>query len=710
VQKFEKRNVFLQEAQYIWSFAMKTVVLAEKPSVGRELARVLGCSSVSKTHIEGKDYIVTWAMGHLVEPADPDEYDEKWKKWDMQYLPMLPDTIKLKVIKRTSFQFNVIKSILKRPDVDNLIIATDAGREGELVARWIIKLCGYHGKLRRLWISSQTDAAIKEGFRNLKDGSVYDNLFHAAECRSEADWVIGLNVTRALSCKYDAKLSAGRVQTPTLGLIINRENEIKHFKPEAFWTVEALFDGFKAQWIGKNGLPRLKNKDMALGVVEKCSGKQAVIQNIDIEEKSELPPLAYDLTSLQGDANRILNFSAKHTLQVLQGLYERHKIVTYPRTDSKHITTDIVPTLKSRLKAIENTKFGPSVKWIISKDINPGKRFVDNSKVSDHHAIIPTEEVVNVLKLSSEERALWELIAKRFITVLYPANKYRRITVTLDVAGEKFIARGTESVELGWKAVTGDIPKTDDDNESDQSINLKNLQVGGFIHPKKISFVQGMTKPPARYTEGTLLHAMENAGKFIDDKVLKASIERGGLGTPATRADIIEKLFANYYIEKNGKELFPTSQGFELISVVPEQLKSPELTAEWELRFERIAKGLEKSNTFIKDIKNNAVSLIADIKSSSIEFKPFNESDTACPMCGKMLLTAQGKKGEKLLICRSRQCGYEQKEERDYSLKRNKSKQEKIVDSKLMYKYTDTNAKSTFTLGDLMNIKNEKNK
>lgn len=683
---------------------MKAVVIAEKPSVARDLARVLNCNQTTKSYIEGRDYIITWALGHLVEPASPDAYKEEWKKWDMQELPMIPDKIKLKVIGKTGFQFNEVKNILKRKDVDCCIIATDAGREGELVARWILKLCGFHGKLKRLWISSQTDAAIKNGFNNLKDAKLYENLYHAAECRSEADWVIGLNVTRGLSCKYDAKLSAGRVQTPTLALIINRENEIKDFKSEAFYTINASIDNFKAVWTGGNGLNRLRNREQAEAIVNKCLSHDALIDEIKSEDKQELPPLAYDLTTLQTDADRILNFPAKKTLQVLQGLYERHKIVTYPRTDSKYITSDMIPTIPARLKALKDTSFGNTAKSILNSNISVTKRFADDSKVSDHHAIIPTEETVNTAKLSNEERALWTLIVKRFLAVLSKPYKFRKHTLTFHINNELFTARGKEVLEYGWKSISGDTEEKSDEND-EQQINVDNFKSGETVNVKSVNISQGQTKPPSRYTEGTLLAAMENAGKFIEDKTLKASIARGGLGTPATRADIIEKLFSNYYIEKNGKELVPTAQGFELISVVPEQLRSPELTAEWEIRFERIAHGLEKSEEFIRDIRKNAVSLISSIKSSSLEYTPHNKSDTNCPMCGKKLLAVNGKKSEKLLICPSRSCGYEQKEENNFGLKRNKSKQEKILNSKMIHKYTDTKAKETFTLGDLLKNK-----
>ncbi len=689
---------------------MKSIVLAEKPSVGKEFARILGCRQISKSFCEGNDYIVTWAMGHLVELADPDEYDNNWKTWTMESLPMLPARMKHKVIGKTSNQFRVIKGILNRKDVDNLIIATDAGREGELVARWILRLCGWKGNFRRLWISSQTDSAVRDGFKNLKPGRNYDNLFKAAESRAEADWIVGLNVTRALTCKYDSRLSAGRVQTPTLAMIINRENEIKSFVPEAYWTINADFKDFKALWQSRNGITRFKNIAEAQKVAEKVKDKEGTITDVSIKEKSELPPLAYNLNALQCDANRILGFSAKKTLQTLQALYEHHKIATYPRTDSRHLTDDMVATLKDRLKAIEKTKYESIVKELLKKELKPGKRLVDNSKVTDHHAIIPTEEKVIFNNLNSDEKALWDLIARRFLAVLSPEYKYKSITLTIDINGEAFIAKGISIIDRGWRAISGavDYEKNDDDDIPVQ--NLSKYKKGDKLNAAKITVLQGFTKPPARYTEGTLLAAMESPGKFIDSKELKDSIQKGGLGTPATRADIIEKLFSNYYIDRNGKELVPTSQGKKLIDIVPDMLRSPEMTAKWELRLTKISLGAEQGELFTRDIRSMTVKLVNEIKSSSAEFKPENESSTLCPMCGQKLLSVKNKKGKKLLVCRSRSCGYEQDEYQGSDMSRKPSYKEKEMARRLINKYTSNEPAETYTLGDALKASMDKNK
>ena len=407
---------------------MKTLVLAEKPSVGKELARVLGCPQGGKGWLEGPGHVVSWAMGHLVELADPESYDERWRTWNLESLPMLPERMRHSVIRRTAHQFNTIKGLLHRQDVGGLVIATDAGREGELVARWILRLAGWQGETQRLWISSQTDAAIREGFRTLKPAAAYDNLFRAAECRSEADWVIGLNVTRALSCRHDTRLSAGRVQTPTLALVANREKQIAGFRPESFWTVHADFGPFRGTWQGPGGATRLREQEQARAIVDKVRGAAAVIVEVTEQEKSDPPPPGFDLTLLQKEASALLGFGAAKTLSVLQGLYERHKIATYPRTDSRHITTDIVPTLKDRLRALSGTRFRAQAEALAVRDLQPGKRFVDDAKVRDHHAIIPTEEPVRPDRLDGDERALWELIARRFLAVLSPPCRYTALS------------------------------------------------------------------------------------------------------------------------------------------------------------------------------------------------------------------------------------------------------------------------------------------
>ncbi|MGE5453789.1 MAG: DNA topoisomerase, partial [Methylocystaceae bacterium] len=403
---------------------MKSLVLAEKPSVAKEIGRVLGCKGGGKGYLEGPNYVVTWALGHLVTLAEPDDYDAKYKQWRLEDLPMLPDKLKLKTIRQTSHQFQIVKGLMKRQDIKDLVIATDAGREGELVARWIMEQANWKKPFFRLWISSQTDEAIREGFRNIKPGRNYDNLYQAAVSRAEADWVIGLNVTRALTCRHNAQLNAGRVQTPTLAMMVKREAEIKSFRPVDFWTLQADFGEYFGDWREPDGNGRLFDQERAKSIGEKVTGKQGVIKEIKTEAKQELAPLLYDLTELQRDANRRYAFSAQKTLSVLQDLYERHKLVTYPRTDSRYLSSDIVPTLEGRLKSIALGPYAEYTKVILSKPLMTSKRMIDNARVSDHHALIPTGQPLRLDNLDADEKKLYDLVVRRFLAAFYPAYKY----------------------------------------------------------------------------------------------------------------------------------------------------------------------------------------------------------------------------------------------------------------------------------------------
>lgn len=643
----------------------KILVLAEKPSVARDLARVLNCSQNGNGFISGAKYIVTWALGHLVTLADPEVYSDRYKTWKLEDLPMLPQKMELVVIRETSKQFGIVKNLLHREDVDELVIATDAGREGELVARWIIQKAGFKKPTRRLWISSQTDKAVKEGFANLRPGREFDNLFLSAQSRSEADWLVGLNVTRALTCKYNAQLSAGRVQTPTLAMIVDRENEIKRFVPKEYWTISASFNSFDIQWQDRStGQTRLFDKAKADNILSKVSGQTGTVVEVTRDAKKELPPLAYDLTELQRDANRKYGYSAKQTLNIMQRLYETHKLVTYPRTDSRYISEDIVPTLPERLKSISVGAYAKLAQSVLRSKMNITKRFVDGSKVTDHHAIIPTEQYVNLGSLSTEERNIYDLIVKRFIAVLCQPSEYEQTTVRLDVNGEVFTARGRIIRTLGWKAVYEGFGGLEEDEDFDpedhtgRDQSLPDVAKGqsGRINAAKL--VNGKTKPPARYTEATLLTAMEHPGKFVEDKALRETLEStSGLGTPATRADIIEKLFDTFYIERRGKEILPTSKGVQLIGLVPPDLKSPELTAKWEQQLSLISRGKMNSGTFLLDMRKYAAKLVGDVVSSMGEYKHDNMTREKCPDCGKYLLEVNGKKG-KMLVCPDRECGF----------------------------------------------------
>ena len=641
----------------------KTLVLAEKPSVARDLAKVLGCSQNSNGFISGSKYIVTWALGHLVTLADPEVYSDKYKSWRIEDLPMLPKKMELVVIRETSKQFGVVKNLLKRDDIDELVIATDSGREGELVARWIIIKAGFKKPIKRLWISSQTDKAIKEGFSKLRPSREYDNLFYSAQSRAEADWLVGLNVTRALTCKYNAQLSAGRVQTPTLAMIVERENEIKKFIPKDFWTISGSFFGFNVQWQDKkSGQTRIFDKQLADGITKKVSNQPAEITDIKKEAKKELPPLAYDLTELQRDANKRYGYSAKQTLNIMQRLYESHKLVTYPRTDSRYITDDIVATLPERLKAIAVGPYAKAAQLLIRNKLNITKRFVDNSKVTDHHAIIPTEQFVNLSSLSNEERNIYDLIVKRFLAVLNAPFEYEQTTVQITCSSELFFARGRIVKALGWKSIYEGFGRIDDDDEQDDTEGSSEQAIPSVIKGQKdkltsVRPINGKTKPPARYTEASLLSAMEHPGKFVQSKELRETLETtSGLGTPATRADIIEKLFNTFYIERRGKELFPTSKGIQLIGLVPEDLKSPELTAKWEQQLSLISKGKINSVSFINEMRGYASTLVSNVVASNEVYKHDNVTRQRCE-CGQFLLEVNGKKG-KMLVCPDRECGY----------------------------------------------------
>ncbi len=636
----------------------KTVVLAEKPSVGRELARILGCKGRGNGYIDGSKYVVTWSLGHLVTLATPEKYDKDYEHWRMDQLPMLPEKMKLEVIKETSKQFKVVKELLQRGDTDELIIATDAGREGELVARWIIAKAGFKKSIKRLWISSQTDKAIKEGFANLKDGREYDNLYRSGQCRAEADWLVGLNITRALTCKYNAKLAAGRVQTPTLYLTVQREKEIEDFRPKEFFGINVISDGVTFKWRDKkSGEIRLYDSDKAKSLCELIKGETATVCEVKSEKKRERSPQLYDLTELQRDANKIYKYSAKKTLSIMQSLYERHKIVTYPRTDSRYLSDDIPASFAERLKAISVNAYVKAVKKIDLTKFKADKRYVDNSKVSDHHAIIPTEQSVNWYALEDDEKNVFDLIVKRFLCMFMPDYEYERTTVVCDVDGEEIYARGRVVLNNGWRDISSLSDEEDEDCE-DECGNMPQLKKGDKVKVKDVKLTNGFTQPPARYTEASILYAMEHAGKFVSDSSLKDVLkEVSGIGTPATRADILEKLVESGCIERVNNTLVPTAKAKQLIELVPSDLKSPELTAQWEEKLLKISRGQYDSKKFIEDMKSYATRLVEKVKESAKTYKHENLTKKVCPECGEFLLEINGKKG-KFLTCSNVDCKY----------------------------------------------------
>ena len=621
---------------------MKTLVIAEKPSVGRDIARVLQCTRNSQGALEGEKYIVTWALGHLVTLADPEGYDAKYKSWRVEDLPMMPQHFKLVVIKQTHRQFQIVKNQLLRKDVGTIVIATDAGREGELVARWILKIAGNKKPVKRLWISSVTDKAIREGFKHLKDGRDYLNLYAAAEARAEADWLVGMNGTRALTCRYNAQLSCGRVQTPTLALIASREQEIKSFVPKKYYTLPTVSHGMTWTWQDrKSGSNRSFDRGRIQSIAEKAEKDEMVITDVQRTVKKSYSPGLYDLTELQRDANKRFGYSAKETLNIMQRLYENHKVLTYPRTDSRYIGKDVAETLKERLQACAVGPYRKVAGKLLLQPIRTDKRFVDDSKVSDHHAIIPTEQFVQLDHMSSEERKIYDLVVRRFLAVLYPPCEYEQIKLTGTCAGEKWTAGSRMMKEAGWQQAYESEWEEEDDDSLMTVTSMPKLEKGRKDTVMRPKVSEGQTKPPAYYNEGTLLTAME----------------KGNLGTVATRADIIDKLFNSFLMEKKDKDIRVTSKGRQLLGLVPEDLKKPELTADWEKKLLAISEGRLKKDVFISEIRGYTEEIVKEIAGGEGQFRHENLTNHLCPNCGKRMLSVQGK-NSKMLVCQDRSCGY----------------------------------------------------
>ena len=645
---------------------MKSLVIAEKPSVARDIARVLGANQKNGGILEGKNYVVTWALGHLVTLADPEEYDRKYEKWEMATLPMLPKEMKLVVIRQTGRQFSVVKTQLFRKDIGEIIIATDAGREGELVARWILEKAGCHKPIKRLWISSVTDKAIKEGFANLKDGHDYDNLYRAAVARAEADWLVGMNGTRALTCKYNAQLSCGRVQTPTLAMIAKREEEIRKFVPKEYYGISLETQDVKWTWRDeKTKSFRTFSRERAEQIKGRLENDALEITSVEKKAKKTMAPGLYDLTTLQREANLKYGFSAKETLNIMQRLYENHKVLTYPRTDSRYIGKDIVPTIKERLKACGIGPYRKLAGALMNKPVQVNGSFVDDKRVSDHHAIIPTEQFVQLDHMTNEERKIYDMVVRRFLAVLYPASQYEQVTMEAKAAGETFAASGKVIKSMGWKEVYEGGADDDLEDEADDEKKLKDqrlpeMKTGTRLKILKTSLNTGKTKPPARFTEATLLAAMENPVKFMetrDKEAVKTLGETGGLGTVATRADIIEKLFHSFMMEKKGNEIHITSKAKQLLELVTEDLKKPELTADWEMKLSQIAKGRIRQGDFLHQIRDYTCEIVDEIKTGEGTFRHDNLTNKVCPQCGKKLLAVNGK-NSKMLVCQDRECGY----------------------------------------------------
>ena len=644
---------------------MKALVIAEKPSVARDIARVLHCEKKLDGGMEGKDYVVTWSLGHLVTLADPEAYDKKYMKWEMETLPMMPDKMKLIVIPQTGKQFRAVKALLFRKDIDRVVIATDAGREGELVARWILEMAGCHKPVKRLWISSVTDKAIREGFANLRDGREYENLYRAAAARAEADWLVGINATRALTCKYNAQLSCGRVQTPTLAMIAHREQEIREFVPEEYFGISLKAAGIRWSWQDKkSGSYRTFDREKAEKQKKELEGKALTVSSVEKVSKNQNAPGLYDLTELQRDASRRFGYSAKETLNIMQRLYENHKVLTYPRTDSRYIGKDVAETLKERLKACAVGPYRKLAGSLAMKPIRTNGSFVDDKKVSDHHAIIPTEQFVDLSHMTNEERKIYDLVVRRFLAVLMPPFAYDETTMKAEAGESVFTARGKIVKNQGWKEAYETEIFSEEDEENTEELpkeqQLPELKKGEKLMIEKPELTVGKTKPPARFNEATLLSAMENPVKYMESRdktYIRTLGETGGLGTVATRADIIDKLFKSFLMEKKGKDIYITSKARQLLKLVPEDLKKPELTASWELKLGKIARGELKQEAFLSSIRGYTEELISEIRTADGTFRHENITGKKCPHCGKYLLAVNGK-NSKLLVCQDRECGY----------------------------------------------------
>ena len=635
------------------------LVVSEKPSVAMAYAKVLGVTNRKDGYLEGGGYLVSWCIGHLVELAPPNIYDEKYVKWSIADLPILPQQWQYLVSASTKKQFGVLKDLMNRPDVDSIVCATDAGREGELIFRLVYQQTGCKKPFSRLWLSSMEDSAIREGFANLKPSTEYDALYQAALCRERADWMVGINASRLFSCLYGQPLAVGRVMTPVLAMTVVREAAIAAFVPEKFYTVDLeLTSGCTAS------SRRIPEKSVAENLLKACRKEMvATIQRITRKEKSENPPPLYDLTTLQREANQKYGFSAKETLNIMQRLYENHKVLTYPRTDSRYIGKDVVPTIKERLQACGTGPYRKLAGALVNKPIQTSAGFVDDKKVSDHHAIIPTEQFVQLDHMTNEERKIYDMVVRRFLSVLYPPAVYELVSMEGTAAGETFAASGRIVKSAGWREVYEG--GWQDEEEEDSSDKLKDQQLPELTEGQKLtvesaSLTNGKTKPPARFTEATLLGAMENPVHFMeshDKKAAKTLGETGGLGTVATRADIIEKLFNSFMMEKRGNEIYITSKAKQLLELVPEELKKPELTADWEMKLSDIANGKLRQDKFLTGIRKYACEIVDEIKGGQGTFRHDNMTNKKCPNCGKHLLAVNGKNA-KMLVCEDRECGY----------------------------------------------------
>jgi len=623
------------------------LVIAEKPSVGQSIAKVIGAYERHEGYYEGSGFVVSWCFGHLVELAAPDAYDEKYKKWRKEDLPILPEKFRWVVTTEKKAQFALLKSLMSREDITELICATDAGREGELIFRLVYMKAGCKKPFKRLWISSMEDKAIQEGFASLKDGSSYDNLYQAALCRSEADWLVGINATRLFTTLYDKRLTVGRVQTPTLAMIVERNRQITDFKKEKYFNVHLDCDGLDVT------KEKIFSEEDAKALKVACDGSEAVISSVKQSRKTVSPPRLYDLTTLQRESNRYYGYTAQKTLDVTQSLYEK-KLVTYPRTDSQFLTEDMAGTAEEMIRTIRRV-FDFGAAFVGTPDI---QRVINNRKVTDHHAIIPTAEIgkQDLSKLSKEEMDVLKLISQQMLCATGARHEYLETEVAVTCAGQEFKAKGKTVLVEGWKAVEAAYKGSfkAKDKEKEERV-LPPVKEGNVFHTAA-SISEHFTSPPKAYSEDSLLSSMETAGneRFDEDT------EKKGLGTPATRAAIIEKLVSSRYVKRKGKQLIPTEDGINLIAVMPEEVKSAKLTAEWENTLMQMERGEYKPESFMSGIDGMVQSLLRKYNTISSEEqkrfsseKPKREPVGICPRCGAPVY-----EGDKNFYCSNRECKF----------------------------------------------------
>ena len=619
------------------------MVLAEKPSVARDIARVLGATERGDGYLSGNGYVVTWAVGHLVTLKEPDEMDQRFKTWRRGDLPILPQQMETKIIPQTKKQFAIIKKLLLSKETDEVICATDSGREGELIFRYIYEMAECKKSVRRLWISSMTDEAIREGFRNLRPASDYDALYRSARCRADADWLIGMNASRAYTLRYRVLLSVGRVQTPTLSMLVKRRREIDGFKPEIYWTVRADFGDYTGVYESENGERKLSDKTEAEAIAARVRGQIGAVEQITREKKTESPPLLYDLTSLQRDANALYGYTAKKTLELAQKLYETHKLLTYPRTDSRYLSHDMRNKVEKTLRGYSGTLEAAGTA-ALSCGIRLLPRVFDDAKLTDHHAIIPTGKSPIHITLTAEERNLYEMAARRLAAVFCPDYRYESVRIVTRVGKDAFVSTGRTVLDEGWKAHSP-VPPRGSKKEKETEDQLPGLAEGDTRTVKTAKIKEDKTKPPKELTDATLLSGMEHAGREIEDESLREAMKDCALGTPATRAAIIERLIAVGYAQRKGKTIVATEKGVRLIDAVPKEISSPETTGRWEKALQQIARGEDMEPRFREGIRRLAIFLVESADSAAeISFpsepqrKGQGKRQTplgACPICGE---------------------------------------------------------------------------